>query len=75
MQHGVELRAMICHQRIGMRVQIWYAEKWRPWARLHGKYGVVVRRACGPGPRNHMIEVEDCTEIVPCGNIRKERAL
>jgi hypothetical protein len=64
---------MICHPRIGMRVQLWYAKKWHPWAVWHGKTGVVVERSTGPGPRNHLIEVEGCKVIVPCGNLRKEQ--
>jgi hypothetical protein len=64
---------MICHPRIGMRVQIWYAEKWRPWAQWHGKSGTVIKRSTGPGPRNHMIEVHNRIVIVPCGNLRKEQ--
>jgi hypothetical protein len=63
---------MIVHPFIGQRVQLWYAAKWHGWAIYHGKCGVVVGRSRGPGPRNHMIEVEGRKVIVPCGNIRKE---
>lgn len=61
---------MICNPRIGQTVQLWYADKWRPWVTIHGLIGTVVKRSNGK-PRNHMIEVEGRLVIVPCGNIRK----
>lgn len=62
---------MICNPRTGQRVQLWYAEKWRGWARLHGAIGTVVIASHGR-PRNHCVEVAGQRVVVPCGNLRKE---
>lgn len=64
---------MIVHPRIGMAVRIHYRKSMAGFMPHHGKRGVVVAKAKGPGPRNHCIELECGTRVsVPCGNIIKD---
>lgn len=61
---------MLASPRKGQIVQVWYAAKWRPIMRLHGKIGVVEIVSRGR-PRNHGVRVDGRAEVIPCGNLRK----
>lgn len=62
---------MISNPRIGQRVQIWYAAKWRQTCPHHGSIGTVSIASKGK-PKNHAVEL-DTGElvVVPCGNLRQ----
>lgn len=68
---------MIRRPKIGSQVQCWYAEKTKDGGRprehvtLHGCIGTVRFVSKGPGPRNHLVEVDGVGYVVPCGNLRK----
>ena len=64
---------MIVHPRIGQRVRLHYATRKRAVAPHHGKVGRVVIVARGPGPRNHLIELDDGggVLVVPCGQLMR----
>ena len=69
---------MMVHPRIGQPVQVWYATKPKRRGTLvpaefmphHGKVGLVLIVARGPGPRNHGIELDGQIIGIPCGNLR-----
>lgn len=63
---------MIVRPRINEIVRIWYRASKRSVAPHHGEIAVVKAVGKGPGPRNHLVELEDYTQVVvPCGNIRR----
>lgn len=63
---------MISNPKPGQQVQLWYAKKAAHLWPLHGRIGVV--RIVGKGkPRNHGIEIDGQTVIVPCGNLREPK--
>jgi hypothetical protein len=61
---------MISNPRIGQRVRLHYAAKWRPFAPHHGREGIVVARSRGPGPRNHVVNVDGVLVCIPCGQLQ-----
>lgn len=62
---------MIRKPKLGSEVQCWYAEQKRKYVILHGRIGIVRFVSKGPGPRNHLVEVDGVGYVVPCGNLRK----
>jgi hypothetical protein len=62
---------MISSPRPGQPVQVWHKASVALVAPLHGKRGVVVLAAKGPGPRNHGIEIDGTVYNVPAGNLRQ----
>jgi hypothetical protein len=61
---------VIVNPRIGSSVLLRYRKSMRPFARLHDRVGIVRIVSRGPGPRNHGIEVDGQTYVVPCGQLR-----
>lgn len=61
---------MMLNPRKGQRVQLWYAERKRAFAPLHGKFGTVVIVSTGK-PRNHGVIIDGRMYCIPCGNLRK----
>ena len=69
---------MLSSPRLGQRVQVWYAARYRDVMPWHGRIGAVTvrgtRSVVGTGeqkrPRNHAIEIDGCAVCVPCGNLR-----
>jgi hypothetical protein len=61
---------MVRRPTVGLRVQVWYARARIPYAPWHGKVGVVVVVAMGPGPRNHGVLIDGRLVVVPAGNLR-----
>jgi len=65
---------MIWQPKPGQRVRLHYAERYRAQAPHHGRTGLVVRVAKGPGP----ISAEVCLDttgrhvVVPRGNLVAE---
>jgi len=60
---------MISNPEVGQKVQAWYGKRARCMP-LHGMIGVVVRPSKGK-PRNHGVEINGTTYVIPCGNLRK----
>jgi len=60
---------MLTNPPIGYTAQVWYRKDMR-WMPYHGKIGKIT--IVGKGrPRNHGIEIDGKTIVVPCGNLRK----
>lgn len=64
---------MMANPTIGALVQVWYAKQWRDFMPLHGRTGIVRIRGKGK-PRNHGVEIDGTTYVVPCGNLRRAAA-
>jgi len=67
---------MMLYPTIGQSLQVWYkdgqARAYEPVAMpYHGLIGVVRVRSHGK-PRNHGVEINSKTIVVPCGNLRRE---
>jgi hypothetical protein len=62
---------MISRPSRGQLVQCWYRAALRGVATHHGRCGVILAPAKGPGPRNHAVLFPDGTmTFVPSGNLR-----
>lgn len=59
---------MMASPAVGQRVVVRYSVKARAFMPLHGKEGVVVKRAAGR-PKNHLVEVDGKQYVIPCGNL------
>lgn len=62
---------MIRYPRIGQTARVHYRKALQSYMPHHGKIGVVLARAKGPGPRNHLLRLECGTVIAcPAGNLQ-----
>ncbi len=53
-------------------VYIHYAAKNQmPDPRWRGRQGLLLARACGPGPRNILVSTDIGTVVLPYGNVRR----
>lgn len=65
---------MLAHPLKDARVIIRYAKEMAHLFQWHGCAGKVVISAKGPGPLNHLIQLDQGPlVIVPCGNLVKEQ--
>jgi hypothetical protein len=60
---------MIRHPAPGQPVRIRYRPPLRRIAAYHGRAGVVVAAAAGPGPRNHLVAVGEDLVCIPAGHL------
>ena len=63
---------MLSCPKIGQRVQVWYRASLRSLMPLHGRVGIVRVSSRGK-PRNHGVEIDGVTYVVPCGNLREPK--
>ncbi len=63
---------MISSPKVGQRVQVWYRKERAPHMPWHGRIGIVEISSRGK-PRNHLINIDGTTVVVPCGNLRKPK--
>ena len=61
---------MLSSPRLGQRVQVWYAARYRDVMPWHGRIGAVTARGTGR-PRSHGVMIDNTLVVVPAGNLRK----
>ena len=65
---------MLSSPRIGQEVEIRYGKHLRPFLKhLHERRGTVVIRS-NRRPRNHLVQVDGKSYVVPCGNLFSVKA-
>ena len=66
---------MIGHPRIGQAVRLRSNPRLRRLAPYHDAEGVVIVRARGPGPQNHLVRIDADLVCVPCEHLMPMRRL
>ena len=63
---------MLTNPPLGFTAQVWYRKRMREFMPYHGRTGKITIVGRGK-PRNHGIEIDGKTIVVPAGNLRKPK--